>query len=149
MGNVSSDSLSNYEIKDIYSADKFGLFYECPTRNKTYQFNSEKCSGGKLSKIHISSIVAGDKLPIFIIRSAKKPKCFKNVKFVSCHYRNQQKTWMDGVLFEKYIREMDKKLVSEERKIALVIQNCPAHPQIENLKSINLLFLPPSANYQI
>ena len=56
---------------------------------------------------------------------------------------------MDGVLFEKYIREMDKKLVSEERKIALVIQNCPAHPQIENLKSINLLFLPPSANYQI
>ena len=120
VGNVSSDSLSNYEIKDIYSPDKFGLFYECLIQNKTYQFKSEKCSGGKLSKIHISSIVVGDKLPIFIIRSAKKPQCFKNVKFVPCHYRNQQKSWMDGALFEEYIREMDKKLVSFLKKEKLL-----------------------------
>ena len=37
------------------------------------------------------------------------------------------KNWMDGVLFEEWVREM-------------VINNCPVHPQTENLKS------PPTGN---
>ena len=40
---------SNYELKDIYNADEFGLFYEC-LPNKTYQIKSENSSDGKLSK---------------------------------------------------------------------------------------------------
>ena len=56
---------------------------------------------------------------------------------------------MDGVLFQEWVREMDKKFGSEERKVALLIDNCPVRPQIENLKSIKLFFLPPSATSQI
>ena len=37
---------------------------------------------------------------------------------------------------------MDRKFVSEEKKVVLVIDSCPAHPQIENLKSIKLFFSP-------
>ena len=48
---------------------------------------------------------------------------------------------MDGVLFEEWVREMDKNFVSEGRKVALVIDNCPAHPKIKNFKSIKLFFL--------
>ena len=40
--------LYNYDLKDIYNADKFGIFYQY-IPNKTYQLKSEKCSGGKLS----------------------------------------------------------------------------------------------------
>ena len=43
--------LSNYEIKDIYNADEFELFYGC-LRNKTYQLKLENCSGGKLRHTH-------------------------------------------------------------------------------------------------
>ena len=50
---------------------------------------------------------------------------------------------MDGVLFEEYVRKTDKKFVSEGKKVALVIDNCPAHPQIENLKLMKLSFLQP------
>ena len=63
------------------------------------------------------------------------------MKFLPCRYRNQQKSWIDRVLFEERVREMDKKFVYEGRKVALVIGNCPVHPQIENLKSIKLFFL--------
>ena len=90
----------------------------------------------------------GSKLPMLVIEKAKTPRCFKNVKFLLCRYRNQQKGWIDGVLFEEYVRKMDKKFVSEGRKVALVIDNCPAHPQIENLKSIRLFFLPPNTTSQ-
>ena len=64
----------------------FGLFYQC-VPNK-----SEKCSGGKLSKARITGMslanAAGDKLPMFVIGKARKPCCFKNVKFLPCRYRH-------------------------------------------------------------
>ena len=76
--------LSSYELKDIYNADEFGLFYEY-LPNKTYQPKSEKCSGGKSSKIRIIGLAranaVGDKLSMFVIGKAKKSRCFENVKF--------------------------------------------------------------------
>ena len=33
----------------------------------------------------------GDKLPMFMIGKAMNPQCFKNVKFLTFRYRNQQK----------------------------------------------------------
>ena len=65
--------LSNKELKRICNTDEFGLFYDC-LPNKTYQRKSEKCSGGKLSKIPITGLAVantiGDKLPIFVIGKA-------------------------------------------------------------------------------
>ena len=79
--------LSNNDLKDIYNADEFGLFYQF-LPNKTYQLKSEKCYGGKLSKIRITSMAAanamGNKLPMFVIGKAKNPRCFKNVKLLPC-----------------------------------------------------------------
>ena len=101
--------LSNYELKDIYNADKFGLFYLC-FPDKTYHRTSEKCSGGKNSKSPIMGMAAAkalcEKLPMFIIGKAKKSRFFKNVKFLPCHYRNQNKSWMDGVLFKEWVHEI-------------------------------------------
>ena len=51
---------------------------------------------------------------------------------------------MEGILFEEWVRELERKFASEGRNVALVIDNCPGHPQIENLKTIKLFFLPPN-----
>ena len=88
----------------------------------------------------------GDKLPRFVIGKAKNPRCFKNVKFLPCHYRNQWKSWMDGKLFEEWLRELDWKFAFKGRNIPFVIDNFPAHPPIDNLKAINLYFLPLNTN---
>ena len=84
--------LSNYDLKEIYNADEFGLFYQC-LPNKSYQLKSEKCYGGKLSKLRITDMAAanatGDKLPMFVIGKAKNLECFKKVMFLTCRYRNQ------------------------------------------------------------
>ena len=106
------------------------LFYQC-LPNKTYQVKSEKCYGGKLSKTRIIDMAVvnsmDDKLPIFIIGKAKNLRCFKNVNFLRCPYRNQRKIWMDGKLFEKWLRELDREFAFEGRNFAFVIDNCPAH----------------------
>ena len=55
---------------------------------------------------------------------------------------------MDQVLLEEWVREMDKKFVSEGRKVDLVIDSCPAYPQIGNLKLIKLFLFPPNRTSQ-
>ena len=91
--------LSSYDLKNIYNADEPGLFYKFMT-NETCQPKSEKCSGGKLSKVRITGTAAAnavcDKIPMFVIGKAPKSRCFKNVKFLPCRYQYQKKKagWM-------------------------------------------------------
>ena len=139
--------LSNYEPRNIFNADEFGLFFQALPK-KTLHLKGEKCSGGKNSKIRLTGLAAanmiGEKLPMFVIGKSQKPRCFKHIKSLPCRYRAQKKSWMNSELFEEWVREHYEKFENEGRKVALIIDNCPAHPIIENLKSITLYFLPPN-----
>ena len=77
-----------------------------------------------------------------MIGKAQKPRCFKNVKFLPCQCQYIKKSWMDGVLFEDCMQELQRKF-SSERSLAQVTDNCLSHSHIENLKLIKLFFLPP------
>ena len=81
---------------------------------------------------------------MFVIGKAKSPRCFKRVKHLPCQYRSQKKSWMDGILFEDWVREIDRQFTKERRNIVLFVENCLARPTINNLVSIELIFLPPN-----
>ena len=51
--------LSQYKLEDIYNTDEFGLFYQC-LPNKTFHLKSDKCSGGKYSKIRFIVLAAAN-----------------------------------------------------------------------------------------
>ena len=53
-----------------------------------------------------------------------------------------QVPWMDSQIFSDYARRLDAKFHIEGSKVALIIDNCPAHPNVNNLKTIELLLLP-------
>ena len=59
-------------------------------------------------------------------------------------YRAQKKNWMTGILFEEWLRKFDSSFRAESRKVALLIDNCPAHLEIKNFTNIKLIFLPPN-----
>ena len=44
--------------------------------------------------------------------------------------------------------QIDNKFVAEGRKIALIVDNCPAHPNINKLQAVGLIFLPPNTTSQ-
>lgn len=139
--------LSNYKLEDIYNADEFGLFYQC-LPNKTLHLQSEKCSGGKHSKVRLTGMAAasanGEKLPMFVIGKSRKPRCFKNIRHLPCRYRSQKKSWMNSDLFEEWVKELDRRFKSENRNVVLIVDNCPAHPRIDHLANLKLIFLPPN-----
>ena len=138
--------LSNYELPDIYNADEFGLFFQA-LPSKSLHLKDEKCIGGKFSKVRLTGLAAananGEKLPMFIFGKSKSPRCFKSLKQLPCRYRGQKKSWMDSDLFEEWVREFDRKFEQQNRKIVLIIDNCPAHPAIGGLKAIQLCFFAP------
>ena len=129
------------------NAGEFGLFFRC-LPNKYFLLESEKWSGGKHSKIRITGLTAAnaadEKLPLFVIRKAKDLRCFKYIQTLPCRYWSQNKSWMDSVLIENWVREENAEFKAKGRKIALLIDNCPVHTEIENLSHVKLIFLTPN-----
>ena len=135
--------LSNYALCDIFNADEFGLFYNT-LPDKSMNLKSEDCVGGKCSKVRLTGLPAasatGEKLPMFVIGKSKKLRRFNGVQNLPFRYRAQNKSWIDSQLFEEWVREQDRKFEREGRKVALVVDNCPAHLDVADLRAINLVF---------
>lgn len=56
---------------------------------------------------------------------------------------------MTSEIFIQYIRKWDEELVKKKRKILLLIDNCPAHPIIEHLRYITIVFMPPNTSSKL
>ena len=147
--------LSRYELNQIYNADELGLFYRVQP-NKSLHLKNEYCVGGKHSKLRLTGLTAanvgekvGEKLPLFVIGKSTKLRCFKHIKHLPCRYRRQKKSWMDSTLFEEWAREVDRRFTKEGREIVLLVDNCPAHPSIDNLVYTELIFLPPNTTLKL
>ena len=61
---------------------------------------------------------------------------------------NEKVGWMGNCL-KGGPRKVHSMFAFEGRNVAFVIDNCPAHPHIDNLKAIKLYFLPPNTTSKI
>ena len=142
-----STILARYQLKDIFNADEFGLFYEALT-SKSLHFRGKHCSGEKLTKVRLTGMTAsnalGEKIPMFYIGKSANRGCFKHFRNPTCRYRSQKKAWMDGTLFEEWLHELHRKFEMLGRKVVMIVDNCPAHPEVLGPKAVNLQFLPPN-----
>lgn len=139
---------AKFRDEDIFNADETGLFYRL-TPDKTLKFKGEKCTGGKLSKERITVMVAANmsgtvKKKLLVIGKSQNPRCFKNERHLPVDYESNRKAWMTSDIFTKWIRAWDRELTKKNKKILLLVDNCPAHPHIADLRSVTLVFLPPN-----
>jgi len=52
---------------------------------------------------------------------------------------------MTSNLFTQWSKKLDRRFKREDKTVALVLDNCPAHPgQVPGLTNITLFFLPPN-----
>jgi len=140
--------LVKFAAKDIFNADEFGLFFKLMP-DKSFIHKDEKCVGGKLSKERLTVLACAnsdglEKLPLLIIGKSKNPRCFKHVKTLpaACTYNAQTKAWMTGNRFSQWLKEVDIHMMKQNRKILLIIDNCPAHPKDVPLNNVQVEFLP-------
>ena len=81
-----------------------------------------------------------------LIGKSKRPRCFKgiNMRTLPIIYCANRNAWMTSLIFQQWIMDWDVTLIREKRKILVLVDNCPAHPNIKSLKNIRLEFLPPN-----
>lgn len=145
------DLSKNYDSNNIFNADETGLFYRL-TPDKTLKFVGETCVGGKMSKVRITVLVAAnmsgtEKRKLLIIGKSANPRCFKN-KTLPVKYRSNRKAWMTSNLFTEELHQWDAELQKKNRKILLLVDNCPAHPEVR-LNQIKLVFMPPNTSSKL
>jgi hypothetical protein len=140
-----------FKDEDIFNSDETGLFWKMMP-NSTLVRKNETCAGGKRAKDRVTVLVgasaAGEKLPLLIIGRFGKPRCFKN-STIPLEYMSNRKAWMTGDIFSSYLKKMDRQMRDKNRKIALILDNCSAHPHIGDLTNISLYFLPPNTTSMI
>ena len=84
-----------------------------------------------------------------VIGKSTNPRYFKHIKSLPCKYTNQAKSWMDSDIFTRWLKELDRKMIAEGRKITVIVDNCPAHPHVEELQAVELIFLPPNTTSKL
>jgi len=141
------DILERYQPRDVYNADETGLFWQM-LPEKSLGFVGQSHHGDKQAKIRVTLLVGvnmdgTDKLPLYAIGKSKNPRAFKSVKHLPLAYSANKNAWMTSALFEQWLVKLNHRMSLEKRKIAFVVDNCPAHPACQ-LENIELVFLPPN-----
>ncbi|XP_035221575.1 tigger transposable element-derived protein 4-like [Stegodyphus dumicola] len=90
-------------------------------------------------------MTGSQKLPLLFIGKYLKPRCFKNVQKIPAAYYTNNKAWMTGNIYEKWLRDFDNRFSAEKRKVLLIVDNCTAHMEVTGLQAIRVEYLPPNA----
>ncbi len=135
--------IKDYEESDIFNLDELGLFFLLIS-SKTYKVKGNKCRNEKKSKERITILLGAnmdgsEKLKPLVIGKSKNLRCFKGVKSFPVTYKANRKAWMSSDFFQEYMSNLNKRMVKENRKILVIIHNCPCHPDL-NLSNIKVVF---------
>ncbi|UYV82992.1 hypothetical protein LAZ67_22001648 [Cordylochernes scorpioides] len=141
---------SGYDPANIYNADETGLFFQL-IPDRTLAQKNENCRGVKRMKQRITVLLCcnstgTDKRRLLIIGKSAKPRCFRNFSpHFYCTYTSNSKAWMTSSIFQEWLLQFNKQLVSEGRRILLLLDNATSHcvPN-DGLSNIKIHFLPPN-----
>ncbi|XP_006875561.1 PREDICTED: tigger transposable element-derived protein 4 [Chrysochloris asiatica] len=144
--NVLPYYLNDYHPKNVFNIKETGLLYRMLPTN-TFAFKGETCSIGKLCKDRITLVVGAnmdgsEKLPLLIIGKNRNPHCFKGIKSLPVYYEANRTAWMTSEVFEQWMWKLDEKFQAQQRRVVIFVDSFPAHPEVKNLKSIELAFFP-------
>jgi hypothetical protein len=70
-----------------------------------------------------------------------RPLCLKQVKSLTLNYYANKKFWITSEIFNLCLMKLDKKMVTEKRKILLFIDKCTAHILTSTFNAIHVQFL--------
>ena len=134
-----------YPPESIWNADETGLFYDQLPR-VTYSTSTQQ-SGGKISKLRVSVLLAssqtGEKRRPLIIGSHQSLLQINTMEPRPYDYRTQENKWMTAEIFEEWLEEWNSQLKSENKCIALIVDNCYSHKLVTRHSNIALFYLPP------
>ncbi|KAI1002895.1 hypothetical protein K3495_g5308 [Podosphaera aphanis] len=147
------DLCSRYPEKDTFNMNETGLFWKiAPTRSlATESTSGEKKIKDWLTLAFTINAMGSKKLDMWVIRSSKSPRCFKNInlKHLNIQYRHNKSKWMTGLIMKGHLEWLDDRM--KYRKILLPLDNFAGHELavrlvggLEGLQNVRIAWLPPN-----
>lgn len=143
--------LHGYVPAQVWNMDETGCFWKSlPTTG--FAEKGKACKGGKASKVRVTIAffvnALGEKEKPVVIGNSEKPRCFKgvNISQLPVHYYHQPKAWMSGHIMHEVLQKLNRKLISQDRRICLLMDNAGCHPDdiCGKFTHIKVVFLPPN-----
>ena len=122
----------HFHRKDIFNTDETGIYFRAlPDSTYVNERSKRTTKGFKTAKDRITALVTcsleGEKLPLLIIGQSKHPRCFKGVhQMPSVSYRSSRNAWMAATIWEGFLRDLDRNMIRQGRKILVLADNCSA-----------------------
>lgn len=130
-----------YGLRNVFNVDETGLFFRA-VPDKTIH-HDRMCHRGELANERFTlsfciNALGEKETPVVIC-----PKCIKDNDApqlgVEC-YENSS-AWMTPDIFCQWVTKFNERMIRENRKILLFLDDAPCHPPLE-LSNINFVFLP-------
>src|SRR5215469_12386898 len=109
-------ALSTYDPKDIFNCNESSLFWKMtPNRSlSTRSIPGRKKEKARISILFCCNSTGTERLPMWIIRNAKKPRAFHaagiRIENLGIYWRSNKKAWMIGSIMEEWLRWFDSKM---------------------------------------
>ncbi|XP_006009662.1 tigger transposable element-derived protein 2-like [Latimeria chalumnae] len=154
--------------EQFYNADESGLYFKkLPDTTLAVKNDEKKSEGFKQDKNRVTFLftcnkTGNHKLTPLCIGKSRQSCCFHhtNMKSLPIEYKNSKNAWMTGDVikdwfFKSFVPSMRCHLCSKRlpEKAVLLLDNCPAHPPAESLKTsdgnIKVFYLPKNTTSKI
>ena len=151
--------IQGYSADDIWNMDESGRFFKALPDTGLAK-KTKKRKAGKKSKARLTVAFflssSGFKLckPV-VIGKSKVPRCLRNLpnpsKLNIMQYFHSKNALMTTEIMIQVLTALDHKLDVKNRKVLLLLDNAPSHPETlqKNLKNIKLVFLPKNTSSQL
>ncbi|XP_056008513.1 tigger transposable element-derived protein 6-like [Ostrea edulis] len=146
--NILPNLLETYSPDNIFNADETGIYYRA-LPDGTLTFKTDAIAGSKKAKDRVTAMVCvnvsgSDKQRLLVIRKSRDPRCFRGKKSLPVVYRSSANAWMTSDIFREWLKDFNKQMVRQNRKVLLLVDNCSAHPKdaADRLSNVKLEFLP-------
>ncbi|XP_060846462.1 tigger transposable element-derived protein 7-like [Rhopalosiphum padi] len=147
----------------LYNYDETGLYWRALPDSTQASKADKNTPGRKISKDRVSALLCANAdgshmLKPVIVGKSKQPRAIKNIMdSLPIHYYNSKSAWFTSDItidwfHKKAVPEIRKyqteilKIPDNKVKALVLLDNCPAHPQVEQLtsddKKITCMFLP-------
>uniref|UniRef100_H2ZRR3 HTH CENPB-type domain-containing protein n=1 Tax=Latimeria chalumnae TaxID=7897 RepID=H2ZRR3_LATCH len=149
--------------EQVYNADESSLYFKMlPAKNDEKKSEGFKQDKNRVTFLFARNKTGNHKLTPLCIGKSCQPCCFHhtNMKSLPIEYKNSKKAWMTGDIFKdwffkSFVPSMRCYLCSKRlpEKAVLLLDNRPAHPPAESLKTIDgnikVFYLPENTTSKI
>ncbi|KAF0702613.1 hypothetical protein AaE_015823 [Aphanomyces astaci] len=141
---------SGFSSPNIYNMDETSFFY-CLSPHRSITRNrvpGTKKSSKRITLALTTNADGSDVVDPLFIGTAVQPRCFNRRTGIELgfDYHASKKAWMNGRIFNDFLTAMNDKMVEQDRKVLLLVDNAPPHMLDERtvLTNVKIKMLPPN-----